>query len=411
MMSWLGEWNANDEYYQNNIVIDPITTGSYIYTGFSSAIRGGLPPSQVIGPSIWTAFGSTVAAGIQQLREGGGILVDGSDTTPTVTNNGVIGITPQGSLQNIGTSQFPVLIYDNSITQVQQGLGIAIDNTDPNQPEISNTGLLHLFAGDGISVTGENELTLANTGVISIGVAPGTALTISNPGQNPTINSTGILSITPGVGILPVVGRPANEPQFINDGVISIVPNNIEVTSGFPGPGNKQLKLINPIRSIVFNGPLTMVPSTLGFGNSGIVSVTQIPGTLWESVMQTGSPYSDGRFILNFALKFTAPLSGIPSLNRPSVSLFLQDNTQTPPVELNLPFSALAKGGVIGSNSTERTFLFPNVAINVAQVRSVGFRTLTGFRVFYGGAIPIVSSLSLTTSGICWATYYSQSLF
>ena len=154
-----------------------------------------------------------------------------------------------------------------------------------------------------------------------------------------------------------------------------------------------------------------MVPSTIVVGNSGIVSVTQIPGTLWESVMQTGSPYSDGRFILNFALKFTAPLSGVPSLNRPSVSLFLQDNTQTPPVELNLPFSALARGGVIGSNSTERTFLFPNVAINIAQVRAVGFRTLTGFRVFYGGAIPIVSSLRLTTSGICWATYYSQSLF
>jgi len=414
MMSWAGEWNATDEYFLNYVVTDPITTGSYIYTGFSSSIRGGLPPSQVIGPSIWTAVGSTVAAGIQSLKEGDGILIDGSDTTPTISNTGVLSLGVTGSLVNIGTAQFPVLIYENSITQVQQDLGIAIDNTDPNIPEIRNTGILNIFESEGISVTGENELTLANTGVISIGLAPGTALTITNPGQNPTINSTGAVSITEGLGIAKEPGLPANEPQLNNTGVISIAPrdSSITIAGDFPGPGNKEIKMFNPIRTIVFSGPLTMVPSTIvGINRSAVINVTQTLGTLWESIMLTGSPYSSGKFMLNFGLKFTATLPGTASVNRPSLSLFLQDNTQNPPVEVGIPNNAFANGGPIEGNSSERSFLFPYVAINIAQVRALGFRRLTGFRVFYGGGIVLSSTLRLTTSGICWATYFSQNQF
>jgi hypothetical protein len=414
MMSWLGEWVVDAEYYQNNVVADPITTGSYIYTGFSSAIRGGLPPSQVIGPSIWTAFGSAVASGVQSLKEGDGILIDGSDTTPTISNTGVLTLGVAGSLANIGTAQFPVLIYDNSIIQVQPGLGIDVDNTDPNQPQIINTGILNIFPSEGISVTGENELELANTGVISIGLAPGTALTITNPGQNPTINNAGAVSITEGIGIAKEPGLPANEPQLNNTGVITIVPrdSSITIAGDFPGPGNKEIKMFNPIRTIVFSGPLTMVPSTIvGINRSAVINVTQTLGTLWESIMLTGSPYSSGKFMLNFGLKFTATLDGNPSLNRPSVNLFLQDNTQNPPVELQIPNNVLAKGGPIDTNNTERVFLFPYASINVAQVRALGFRRLTSIRVFYGAALVLSSTLRLTTSGNCWATYFSQNQF
>jgi hypothetical protein len=414
MMSWAGEWNANDEYFLNFVVTDPITTGSYIYTGFSSSIRGGLPPSQVIGPSIWTAFGSTVAAGVQSLKEGDGILINGSDTTPTVSNIGVLELTAEGGLTNIGTIQFPIIILDNSVSQVQPGLGIDIDNTDPTQPQINNTGILNIFPGEGISVTGDNDLTLENSGVISIGIAPGTALTISNPGQNPTINSTGVVSITEGIGIAKEPGLPANEPQLNNTGVISIVPRDsyISITGGFPGPGNKELKLVNSIRTIVFSGPLTMVPSTIvGINSSAIVNITQTPGTLWESVMLTGSPYSDGKFMLNFGLKFTATLDGNSSLNRPTVNLFLQDNTQNPPVELQIPNNVLAKGGPIEVNNTSRSFLFPDASINVAQVRALGFRRLTSIRVFYGATFVLSSTLRLTTSSNCWATYFFQNQF
>jgi len=408
MMAWRGEWTATDDYFRNNVVVDPTTTGSYVYTGFSASIRGGLPPSQVIGPSIWTAVGVNVASGVQVLREGDGIIVDGSDTIPTVNNNGVITLTAEGGLGDIGTAQFPNLILANSLLQVQAGLGISV--VAGAVPTINNAGILKIYPGDGISVTGDSDLTLANDGVIAISAEPGTALTIT-AGQTPTVTNTGVISITPGVGILPVLGRPANEPQFINSGVVSIVPNNLQVTGGFPAPGDKELIMFNPIRTIVFSGPLTMVPATIPVNNSALVNVSQISGTLWESIMLSGLPYSAGIFMLNFGLKFTATLNGIPSINRPSLSLSLQDNTQNPPVELSIPNLPFANGGIIAVDDTERSFLFPNVSINVAQVRALGFRRLTGFRVAYGAGIPTPSILRLTTAGNCWATFFPQTAF
>jgi len=412
MMSWLGEWTVDTEYYQNNVVTDPITTGSYIYTGFSSAIRGGLPPSQVIGPSIWTAFGSIVASGVQQLKEGDGILVDGSDTVPTVSNTGVLTTTTQGSLQNIGTSQFPVLIYENSITQVQQGLGITVDNTDPNQPKINNTGILDIY-GDGISVTGEYDLTLENSGILLVAAAPSTAILITGSGQNPIVNNTGTASITEGVGIAKEPGLPANEPQLNNTGVLSLVPRNIAVAGGFPGPGDKELKLINSVKTLVFNSQnLVMTPTTLvNDGDQALIPITQSVGTFWEDVMENGPPsYTNPQgstFILDFALKFT----GTASAAGISLEMYLQDNTSSPLVFEVGPF--ILKYGAIGASSQvpERIYLFSSVAVRVEQARASGFRKLTGLRI---RKIKLGSSaldtIRLASSGLCSASWFNQTV-
>jgi len=410
MMSWRGEWNINDQYYQNNVVTDPINTGSYIYTGFSAAIIGGDPPSQVIGPSIWTAFGSTVAAGVQQLKEGEGILVDGSDTIPTVSNTGVLTVSTDGGLQNIGTSQYPVFTLGNSISQVQGGLGITIDNTNPNQPKIDNSGVMNIFPGAGISVTGQNDLTVANTGVVSISVAPGTALTITNPGQNPTINNTGLASITPdNVGIVLEPGRPANEPQLNNTGVISIRPNNIIVTV----PGNNLLSMLNPVKSLVFNAQnLVMTPSLIGgyLGpTTATIPITQTLGTFWESVWNNGPPFGllPGTFLMNFSLKFLSyvpPTSGGASDLR--LNIWLQDNTNGL-VEIG-PFIFFSGNG--SNDFPLRTFVVTDIAVNVSQ--NLGFRRLTGLRLqVTRPSQPFVSAvLKLVSSGPCYATWFNQGL-
>lgn len=408
MMSWRGEWNIDDEYYQNNVVTDPINTGSYIYTGFSAAIRGGDPPSQVIGPSIWTAFGSTVAAGVQLLKEGEGILIDGSDTIPTVSNTGVLTVSTDGGLQNIGTNQFPVLTLGNALSQVQGGLGITIDNTNPNQPKIDNSGVLNIFPGAGISVTGQNDLTVANTGVVSISVAPGTALTITNPGQNPTINNTGLASITPdNVGIELEPGRPANEPQLNNTGVISIRPNNIIVT----GSGNNILSMFNPVKSLVFNAQnLVMTPPFMGGGapTDATIPITQTLGTFWESVWNNGPPFGlpSGTFLMNFSLKFRSympPTSGGTSAI--TLSIWLQDNTNGL-VEIG-PFQFFS--GIGTNNFPFRTFVVTDIAVNVNQ--NLGFRRLTGLRLQItriGG--PVFAALTLDSSGPCYATWFNQNV-
>jgi hypothetical protein len=409
MMGWQGEWNVNNEYYTNNVVTDPITTGTYIYTGFSAAISGGLPPSQVIGPSIWTGIGGTAAAGVQSLAEGTGIKIDGSDTFPTVSNTGVITVTAEGGLEDIGTPQFPVLVLDGAVTQVQGGLGISADSSAT--PTISNTGLLAILPGAGISVTGQNELTIANTGVLAIGATPGTALTVT-AGQNPTVASTGASSITPGLGIGLEPGRPSNEPKLINTGVVSIVPRNIKVTGGFPGGGDKQLIMTNPIKTLVYAAqPLVMVPPTLPFRNSdGIIAVTQSPGTFWENVMQNGPPsyanVAGTTFQMSFALKFT----GTQSASGVDMYMYLQDNTGPTLIEIG-PYSARAGVLALPERVPNRIYLFATTIVQVEIARSKGFRKLTGIR-FIQFTPPTTpgSVIRLSSAGPCWATWFNQTV-
>ncbi len=389
------------------MVTDPITTGSYIYTGFSAAIMGGLPPSQVIGPSIWTGIGTT-ALGVQRLIEGDGIVIDGSDTVPTVNNSGVITVTAEGGLEDIGTAQFPVLVLNNAVSQVQGGLGISVDPSV--SPTISNTGILNILPGAGISVSGQNELTLENTGVLAIGPTPGTALTVT-VGQNPTVASTGATSLTPGLGIALEPGRPSNEPQLKNTGVISIVPRNIRVAGGFPAGGDKELSMINPVKTLVFSSqPLVMVPSSLSVvGVSATIAITQSLGTFWANVMQNGPPSyastAGTTFLLNLSLKFTGTAS-----SSTNVVLYMQDNTGPTLVELG-PY--IAKAGATGAsfNVPNRVSMFVPIAVRVEQARAQGFRRLTGVRVFLTQSPPNNPSITrLSSVGACYATWFNQTV-
>lgn len=395
MMGWRGNWTESDTYYKNEVVVDTTTTGSYIYTGFSTTIQGGLPPSQVIGPSIWTAVGAITASGTVALRGGTGIEIEGSDTTPTVTNTGVR-TTDLNGFDNIGTNQFQVLDA-LGVVSVQQGLGISVSGT-----QIANAGLLNIVGGSGISATGANIITLSNAGVITVTASAGTPLTVT-PGQNPSIENTGVLALSPSTGISLDVGRPANEPRLLNAGVITVRGSSVTVSSG-PTPGSVELKMLNPIPTLVF--PTTnfaMVPSSLTTTNqSGVVSVSQQAGTIWESIFLDGTPYSTGTFLLNTSFK----LSGTPSSGISGITYYLQDTTQTPTVELG-PY--VVRQGPIGISTQDpiKTWLIVETDINVQTARNAGFRMLTGFR-FVLGVVTQPITVTLTSGGSGWATYFSQ---
>jgi hypothetical protein len=400
MMGWRGAWTETDTYYKNEVVVDTTTTGSFIYTGFNATIRGGLPPSQVIGPSIWTAIGVISAGGVVALRKGDGIDIEGSDTVPTVVNNGVRTIGLSG-LDNIGTEQFQVLDAFGVIS-VQQGIGINISGT--SIPKITNAGLINVVGGSGISSTVlNNVITLSNSGVISVEAAPDTALTVT-PGQNPIIDNTGILAIIEGTGIGLVPGRPTNEPQITNTGVITLRGSSVIVTPGTI-PGEVALKMINPIRTLAFPATnFAMVPRTLTTtGQSAVVSVTQQTGTLWESIFLNGTPYNTGIFFLNSSFKLT----GTPSSTIKLIQYYLQDTTQSPIVELG-PY--VVKNSPIGIADQDpiKTWFVTETDINIQTARNAGFRKLTGFRFQLGsiGSTPI--TVTLETGGSGWAIYFSQ---
>jgi len=400
MMGWRGDWTETDTYYKNEVVVDTTTTGSYIYTGFNSVITGGLPPSQVIGPSIWTAVGAITASGVQTLREGNGIKIEGSDTVPRVVNFGVREISLSG-FENIGTDQFQVLDA-TGIVSVQQGAGISVSGG--SIPKIANTGLLNIVGGAGISATGTYNRTLSNAGVITLTASDDTPLIVT-PGQNPSIENTGVLAITPSTGISLDPGRPANEPRISNAGVVTLRGSSVTVSSG-PTPGSVQLKMLNPIRTLAF--PTTnfaMVPQTLTTsGQSGVVTVSQEAGTIWESIFLNGTPYSTGIFLLTTSFK----LSGTPT---PALLLqityYLQDTTQSPVVELG-PY--IAKTGPIGvaANDPIKTWFITETDINIQTARNAGFRRLTSFRFRLSFTAGAPQTVTLSTGGNGWATYFSQ---
>lgn len=77
------------------------------------------------------------------------------------------------------------------IASVVAGDGISVDNTDPDNPVVSNDGVITLSGGAGISVdvTDPQAPIVINTGVVS--VTAGSNVSITGTAQNPIINATG----------------------------------------------------------------------------------------------------------------------------------------------------------------------------------------------------------------------------
>lgn len=83
------------------------------------------------------------------------------------------------------------------VQTIQQGVGIIVDDTDPINPLISNSGVLQVSQGAGISITGtNNNRTITNSGVRSL--TQGQGISITGTATNPTITNSGIRNIVSG---------------------------------------------------------------------------------------------------------------------------------------------------------------------------------------------------------------------
>lgn len=398
MMGWRGGWTEELTYFKNEAVIDPENTGTYVYTGFNVSIQGGLPPSQVIGPSIWTAIDVGISNGVQTLRKGEGIILEGSDTIPRVVNGGVLE-TQLTSFANIGTDQIQILEYEG-VTSLLPGPGIQINGTN----NINNSGLLNIVGSPGISsVKSGSSVTLANAGVVQLTLAYGTPLSIISPGQNPSVQNTGLLSITPSTGIDLDPDQPPNKPKILNKGVVSISGVNISVTS--LGDGIKSLKMIYPRTCLAYtiNSP-PLVPSPITFGNA-IINVTQRENTVWSNYLENG-PYTvdGGLFMLGTPFCIECDYNAAVL----TFQLYMRDETQTPMVELG-PYTL--KGGIVYTygyepNAFLRTYY---KAIPVSMGKLFGFRKLTSFRINWTGKFSNSDPQVLRIHGVgpAYATLYN----
>jgi hypothetical protein len=123
------------------------------------------------------------------------------------------------------------------------GIGLNV-NSSSDSIEIENTGILSVIADAGISVTTiSGNTTIANTGVRSLtsttalpsGRSAGTGINIdSSTGAGIKITNTGVISIVNGVGITVSTDAASGEVQITNSAPAVNAFTQIEVNGDFP---------------------------------------------------------------------------------------------------------------------------------------------------------------------------------
>jgi hypothetical protein len=203
------------------------------------------PPEPSVGP-LWAEF-SGAAIGVNELEAGNGILLGGTQTNPTVINNGVIAIDGGAGISVTGTNDLRT-IANTGVLSVTAGAGISVDNADPQNPVVRNTGILGLTAGAGISIP---------------------PFLVGNP---PIINNSGVISITAGAN----------------------------VTVDNTDPQNPIIGVVAAASTVLNSGQIpTFVPNPCAAGSSS--SVVLLGAGLIDDYLTNGPPTPNGIFLINMA--------------------------------------------------------------------------------------------------------------
>ena len=187
---------------------------------------------------------------------GTGISLSGTTGNVTITNSGVTGmaitdttfvdlslssatgdVTLTAALSATGTpTDLNFLRGDNTwavpagggtVTSVNSGTGISVDNTDPDNPIINNTGVLSNIAGTGISInnaTGNSTITnTAPDQTVVLTGSGGITITGTYPSFNVDSVPGGVITVTAGTNIS--ITGTASDPIINNtapDQVVTI---------------------------------------------------------------------------------------------------------------------------------------------------------------------------------------------
>ena len=121
-----------------------------------------------------------------------------------------------------------------TVTGVGAGSGIAVDNTNPAVPVVSNTGVTRLIAGTNVSLTAETgSITISASGGGGGGgnvdtVSAGTGITLTGTAQDVIVNNAGVLSVGVGTGL--VNTGTASDPVIAISGTGTITTQVVDVT-------------------------------------------------------------------------------------------------------------------------------------------------------------------------------------
>jgi hypothetical protein len=346
LLNWKGAWNNVEQYYKNDVAIDPSNQGTYLCISNTSLDQ------QPISNTEWFEFFPHRIAidGIASGNAGIGLLPPA--TNPTIVNTGVRAIT---SANGIGSA---------TIGQVT---------------EVFNLGLRGIIDDVGISSEFSNgTLTILNNGVLFTSL-----LGFGNTGtpQAIQLSNQGILQITAGAGIGVSVDA-SNNYTLSNTYVTSI-----GLGAGLFNVGDAQDQEIVAIPEAPYLDVLSVTgfasPNPIPFGSSGLIPVSLLPNSRLESQLQNGSSDANPYWLMD--------LNGIyinlTSLIDPNatVSVGVYDGT-TP----GGPYSYLGNG-INGVNGKTASSLIPfsspplyegitslgYIFMNPNGIRSAGLKTIT----------------------------------
>jgi hypothetical protein len=372
-VNWKGEWIIGEQYYQNDVTLDP-SGGSFIL--LETASLSGIDPA--FNPA-WTEV-SGVATGVRTIRTGNGIELTGDLMTPTISNTGVL--------------------------EVIDGEAITINLSNPSEPQINTTAVAGVFAGDGIAVTGQTP-RITNTGVITLRAGAGIQSTSIFGNQYPELTNTGVHSLI--LSGLNTTG--GQKPVLSNPGVLSVaVVKNLELT------GDPKAPTINflgspPQLSRVFDvtvNPIETDPLIIPPVGDATFIITLEDG-LFKNLLANGAPPSNtGTFMLDFSSfvldwQVVGPFT-IPGTDAYFVISFIDDTTPGS-VPYNLQYGMV--GNILAPYEGPGTTNPGLVKFNINDARNrCGLRTVDYISFFN----PLLSDMVLYSASGVWGTYYPNGI-
>lgn len=401
-MNWLNKWDAQTLYFNNDIVISPITSSAYILFTEEVSIIGGGDPST--NPS-WFLF-ADIGDQVVNIRTGDGIGLSGGPTNPTMDNSGVIFIQLGNSLQNIGTNTN--LILENiGVDTVTGILGIdTVYNPITRETTINNVGVSGLSASpsSGISLSSNTgEVQITNNGVLSL-VSTDANLTVTG-GVDKLVTNNGLLDIAiTGAGLANT--GTATSPIFSNLGVIDISGNNSIIFQGTTG----DVKLGTNLSKVCLVFPtLSLSPINWNVGTEGIIPV-QNPLSLFSQCLSTGLPHSTGTFVITLPITyFISKYTGISQGATITFAIIDTVNSKRYSV-IPIPSRRYNAASGTGPISPAYTTIL-NIVIDLAAIRAAGVRQFNQLGItFLNVAVPSATAKISSSGGPCFAVYYPQSL-
>ena len=406
MVNWRGTWTPGSQYFQNDIVVSPLTFSTYIlYIG--TTISGGGDPS--INSGAWVSI-SGVGIGVTGVVAGTDISVTNGNTNPTISNAGVleVALVINGGIINGGDALNPILYTNDVASIVAAEPSIGVTQPTPGDYLITNLGVVNATgsANNGLSVTKDAafNLTVANTGVLTL--ASGGGLTIDYPidPEVPNVSNDGLISVVGGAGI--TTTQLNFEAEILNDGVRVINPGyGIYVVPGPTTTLRSKASKLSRIWSLnTITGP---VPNPITQNQVATFTFTPITGNIFANYMANGTPEpaGAGTFLIDMSAFNVYWVVGNALGGRRILMNFIDTITPGGPYQSN----TLTIQFTVTAMNSAANFSLGRLALNIPVSRANGMRLVNGFTIRNAANIS-AQGLNMTSVGDGWATYYPQTL-